>query len=53
MVREFHAGDSAVTKPKIRFSVNKILGEREFDNYSDENVDLPFSRNPSYHVLSV
>ena len=33
---EFNAEDHATDKPKIEFSVNKILGERLFDNPSDD-----------------
>ena len=38
-----HAGECAVTEPKICFSANKILGERDFDNPSNRNVDSTFS----------
>ena len=43
---ELRAEDRAVDKPKIRFSVNKILTGRFFDNLSDDILDhhseLPF-----------
>ena len=43
IVCELHAGDSAVTEPKIWFSTNEILREWNFDNHSDKNVDPTFS----------
>ena len=43
---EFHAEDHAVDTPKIKFSANKILTGRFFDNPSDDILDhhseLPF-----------
>ena len=33
---ELHAEDHAVHTPKIAFSANKVLGERFFDNPSDD-----------------
>ena len=42
IIHELRAEDSAVTKLKIRFSANEILGEWGFDNRSNKNVDLAF-----------
>ena len=43
---ELHAKDCAMDTPKIRFSANKILTGRFFDNPSDDILDhhseLPF-----------
>ena len=36
---KLHVGDSAITKPKVWFSVNEILGECDFDNPSSKSVD--------------
>ena len=36
---ELHAEDCAVDTPKIAFSVHKILGERFFNNASDDIRD--------------
>ena len=43
---ELHAEDRAMDTPKIRFSANKILTGRFFDNLSDDilnhHSELPF-----------
>ena len=36
---ELHAGDCAADTPKIKFSANKILAKRFFDNPSDDIRD--------------
>ena len=36
---ELHAEDCDVDMPKIKFSVNKILAERFFDNTSNDILD--------------
>ena len=46
IVCELHAGESAVRKPKMWFSANKISGGHDFDNSSDENIELAYSLLP-------